>query len=115
PRGGQGDGARSEALIFLEIDRCASAAELRDLQQLLGEVLGEVRLAVGDFPAMQDQVRRLLDYLAQRDGQHPEVAEVRAFYQWLLDNHFTFLGYEEFCVVEDARGARVEYDEGTLL
>src|SRR5690606_16408116 len=46
PRGAQGEGVRDEALMFLEIDRCASAAELRELQQLLSEVLAEVRLAV---------------------------------------------------------------------
>ncbi|HLT03360.1 MAG TPA: NAD-glutamate dehydrogenase [Pseudomonas sp.] len=115
PRGAQGEGVRDEALMFLEIDRCASAAELRELQQLLSEVLAEVRLAVGDFPAMQAQVRRLLELLNSRDERDPEVAEVRAFYEWLLDNHFTFLGYEEFRVVEDERGARVEYDESSLL
>jgi glutamate dehydrogenase len=116
PRGAEGDGVRDEALMYLEIDRCASAAELRDRQQLLGEVLGEVRLAVGDFPAMQEQVQRLLDYLAHADGaQGDELNEVRAFFTWLLDSHFTFLGYEEFRVVEDAHGARVEYDEASLL
>ncbi|KHL68687.1 NAD-specific glutamate dehydrogenase [Pseudomonas flexibilis] len=117
PRGSHAEGARDEALMFLEIDRCASTAELRELQQLLSDVLAEVRLAVGDYPAMQEQVRRLLEHLAQRGdaGEGESVGEVRAFYEWLLDHHFTFLGYEEFRVLEDERGARIEYDEGSLL
>ena len=116
PHGSQGDGVQDEALIFLEIDRCASANEQQTLQQLLGEVLADVRLAVGDFPAMQAQARRLLEHLAQAgDPVDEELGEVRAFFEWLLDHHFTFLGYEEFRVIEDERGARVEYDEATLL
>jgi len=115
PRGSRGEDVRAEALMFLEIDRCANAAEMRELQQLLIGVLGEVRLAVGDFPAMQEQLRRLMDSLAPADAADPETSEVRAFCEWLLDHHFTFLGYEEFRVVEDERGARVEYDESSLL
>ncbi|MBT9530518.1 MAG: NAD-glutamate dehydrogenase, partial [Pseudomonas sp.] len=34
---------------------------------------------------------------------------------WLLDNHFTFLGYEEFTVQADAEGGRLVYDDASLL
>src|SRR5690606_35028821 len=115
PRGSRGEDVRAEALMCLEIDRCANAGEMRELQQLLVGVLGVVRLAVGDVPAMQEQLRRLMDSLAPADAADPETSEVRAFCEWLLDHHFTFLGYEEFRVVEDERGARVEYEECSLL
>lgn len=117
PHGSRGEQVDDEALMFLEIDRCANVSELRELQHLLIDVLAEVRLAVGDFPRMQAQVRQLLEYLAQRGDPTgaEDVGEVRAFFEWLLDHHFTFLGYEEFWAVDDERGARVEYDETKFL
>ena len=40
-----------------------------------------------------------------------ELKEVRSYLEWLLDNHFTFLGYEEFSVADEADGGRMVYDE----
>ncbi|HAB65352.1 MAG TPA: NAD-glutamate dehydrogenase, partial [Pseudomonas sp.] len=34
---------------------------------------------------------------------------------WLADDHFTFLGYEEFTVVDQGEGGRIIYDEASLL
>ena len=116
PKGTRGEGVRAEALIFMEIDRCASAGELQALQQALLDVLGEVRLAVDDFPAMQERARAALQRLAQRPAEgDEELAEIKVFIEWLLDNHFTFLGYEEFTVVDEAEGGRLVYDEASLL
>ena len=44
-----------------------------------------------------------------------EKGEVKAFLEWLLDNHFTFLGYEEFTVKGDADGGQMVYDEQSFL
>ncbi|MBV2206401.1 MAG: NAD-glutamate dehydrogenase, partial [Pseudomonas sp.] len=50
------DDSSVESLIFIEIDRCASPADLRELEQALLGVLADVRLAVGDFHAMKNKV-----------------------------------------------------------
>src|SRR5690606_3051118 len=102
-----------EALIFLEIDRCADAAELRALEASLQEVLEEVRLAVGDFEPMKAKAQELLGWLdkAKLKVDKDELEEIKVFLSWLVNNHFTFLGYEEFTVASDAGGDYIAYDE----
>ncbi|MBC9251313.1 NAD-glutamate dehydrogenase [Pseudomonas alcaligenes] len=116
-KGSSGKEVQQEALMYLEIDRCANVGELRTLEKALLEVLEEVRLAVADFQPMKARAEALLASLdkgkAKVDGA--ELAEVKAFLAWLLDNHFTFLGYEEFSVVEEKQGGHLVYDEASLL
>ena len=116
-KGSDGKDVQREALMYLEIDRCANAGELRNLEKALLEVLGEVRLAVADFAPMKARAEQLLAWLGKAklkvDGA--EVAEVKTFLEYLLDNHFTFLGYEEFSVVEEKDGGHLVYDEASLL
>ena len=45
-------------------------------------------------------------------GKH---AEADAFLEWLVHDHFTFLGFEEFSVEEQGGVSRIVYDEGSLL
>ncbi|EPM82846.1 NAD-glutamate dehydrogenase, partial [Pseudomonas syringae pv. actinidiae ICMP 18804] len=106
-----------ESLMYLEIDRCASASELNVLARELEQVLGEVRVAVEDFAPMK---ARLHDLLASIDANESntdaeEKVEIKVFLQWLVDNHFTFLGYEEFEVRTDANGGQLVYDESSFL
>ncbi|UXJ51089.1 NAD-glutamate dehydrogenase [Pseudomonas citronellolis] len=117
PKNSQGKDVRHESLMYLEIDRASHVGELRTLEKTLLEVLGEVRLAVADFPAMRGKAEELLAWLgkSKAKARAEETAEVRAFLEWLLDNHFTFLGYEEFTVVDEGDGGRVNYDEKSFL
>ncbi|TWI53866.1 glutamate dehydrogenase [Pseudomonas duriflava] len=115
PKGAQGEGVSQEALVFLEIDRCASASDMKALEATLQDVLGEVRLAVGDFGAMRQKLFELINALETSPASPEERAEVKTFLQWLHDDHFTFLGYEELTVHEDGDGGRIFYDEASLL
>ncbi|KFX70312.1 NAD-glutamate dehydrogenase [Pseudomonas taeanensis MS-3] len=117
PSGTQGEGVLQEALIFLEIDRCASAGELRTLEKALQEVFKEVRLSVADFQPMKAKAKELLAWLdkAKLKVEGAELEEIKVFLNWLLDDHFTFLGYEEFTVADAADGGTVMYDESSLL
>ena len=117
PKGSVGKDVQQESLIFLEIDRCSSSAELRSLESSLLEVLEEVRITVADFQPMRDKAQELLSWLGKArlkvDGA--ELEEVKVFLAWLLDGHFTFLGYEELTVHDEADGGHIEYDERSLL
>ncbi|UVE16451.1 NAD-glutamate dehydrogenase [Pseudomonas sp. LS44] len=117
PKGTTGPDVRHESLMFLEIDRCASAGERRALENGLLEVLADVRLTVADFEPMKTKARDLLAWLgsAKLKVDPAELGEIKVFLEWLLDNHFTFLGYEEFTVHEEAGGGFISYDEGSLL
>ncbi|MES2817626.1 MAG: NAD-glutamate dehydrogenase [Pseudomonadota bacterium] len=118
PKGSTQPDAQLEALMFLEIDRCANPGELKALEKSLLEVLGEVRLAVSDFQPMKAKAQELLTWLdkAKLKVDAAELAEIKVFLAWLLDNNFTFLGYEEFTVSAEADGSgSIVYDEQSLL
>ncbi|WP_097462432.1 NAD-glutamate dehydrogenase [Mangrovitalea sediminis] len=91
-----------EALIVLEIDRHSNPEDLQELQDALKQVLEEVRIAVSDFPLMRDKTRILLEELNNppKNLSQDKIEEARAFLQWLTEDHFTFLGYDEYDFVE---------------
>ena len=117
PKGTQGKDVQQEALMFLEIDRCSSAGELKSLEKALLDVFGDVRMSVADFQPMKAKARELLAWLdkAKLKVDGAELDEIKVFMSWLLDDHFTFLGYEEFTVVDVPGGGSMQYDEGSLL
>ncbi|OWJ91882.1 NAD-glutamate dehydrogenase [Pseudomonas sp. A46] len=117
PKGTQGKGVQQESLIFMEIDRCANNGAMKTLEKALLEVLGEVRVAVADFKPMKAKAEELRAWLdkAKLKVDKDELAEVKVFMEWLLDDHFTFLGYEEFTVADGAEGGHLVYDEQSLL
>ena len=117
PKGTQGESIDKESLMYLEIDRCANAAELSVLSKELEQVLTEVRIAVADFEPMKTKVQQLLTGIdASQFAIDPEEkTEIKTFLQWLVDNHFTFLGYEEFVVRDEQDGGHIEYDASSFL
>ncbi|WP_143498303.1 NAD-glutamate dehydrogenase domain-containing protein, partial [Pseudomonas sp. Irchel s3b5] len=117
PKGTQGDDILQESLMYLEIDRCANTAELNVLTKELEQVLGEVRVAVGDFEPMKAKVQDILTKLdnSQFAVDADEKNEIKSFLEWLVGNHFTFLGYEEFVVNDEADGGHIVYDKDSFL
>lgn len=117
PKGTQGDDVLHESLMYLEIDRCANPAELNVLSKELEQVLAEVRVAVGDFEPMKAKVQEILTNLdnSQFAVDADEKSEIKSFLEWLVGNHFTFLGYEEFVVSDEADGGHIVYDKDSFL
>ncbi|MFN3581766.1 MAG: NAD-glutamate dehydrogenase, partial [Pseudomonas sp.] len=109
-RGGTASNAHQESVMYIEIDRCAGPAELKQLRGYLEQVLIHVRAAVGDFDAMQAQARKLIKALPGKAFSFfpaEEREECVAFLDWLLDDHFTFLGYERFAIGEGLKQKRL--------
>ncbi|VVP68607.1 NAD-specific glutamate dehydrogenase [Pseudomonas fluorescens] len=117
PKGTQGDDVLQESLMYLEIDRCANTAELNVLTKELEQVLAEVRVAVGDFEPMKAKVQEILTNLdnSRFAVDADEKTEIKSFLEWLVGNHFTFLGYEEFVVSDEADGGHIVYDKDSFL
>jgi glutamate dehydrogenase len=90
-----GDG-RAESLIHVEIDRQPDSAVLERLREDLLRVLGDVRAAVEDWPAMRQRARELGAELAESPLPDPEASEARELLAWMDDGNFTFLGYREY-------------------
>ncbi len=91
-------GNKLESWIHFEVERLTDANKIKDLQEGLLSVLGDVRAAVEDWPAMKAQMPAVLADMRNADKAVPaeRVTEARDFLTWVGDNHFTFLGFREY-------------------
>ena len=95
--------AQLESFLHAEVVRETEPAHLERLRAGLERVLADVRAAVEDWPAM---VERAHEVIADLERVPPsvdpeELAESKALLEWIVDNHFTFLGYREYDLVSE--------------
>jgi glutamate dehydrogenase len=111
---GHGHDEITESWTHLEIAARPGALRAAELEHELRSVLHDVRVTVEDYPRMQAMAVRLADRLAAEEG--PRVpAETQALLRWLADNHFTFLGYREYDLVDGPDGMALLAVAGTGL
>ena len=79
-----------ESFMHIEVDRLADPAARAELAAGIERVLGDVRAAVTDWKAMIAQLRAVIEEIDRQPPPLPreEVAENRAFLQWLTEDHF---------------------------
>ncbi|HET7357312.1 MAG TPA: NAD-glutamate dehydrogenase [Nocardioidaceae bacterium] len=87
-----------ESWMHVEIDQETDTGVLAEIERALSKVLRDVREAVEDWGKMHAAAVRAVDDLTENPPPLParEVAEGKAFLDWLADDHFTFLGYREY-------------------
>jgi len=87
-----------ESVMHFDLEHRLEGAELEALADSVRSVLGDVRRAVLDFPAMADRGRRMVQIAGAGAARYAddEVDETVAFLEWLLQEHFIFLGYREY-------------------
>ncbi|HEX5778341.1 MAG TPA: NAD-glutamate dehydrogenase domain-containing protein, partial [Xanthobacteraceae bacterium] len=90
-----------ESFIQIHVERIDPERAGAICDGLLG-VLAEVRLAVGDWREMRDQVQAAADGLKSNPPPLPkaEVDEAVAFLEWLVAANFTFLGTRDYAFAE---------------
>ncbi|MGB7449540.1 MAG: NAD-glutamate dehydrogenase [Ornithinimicrobium sp.] len=99
-----GDDAVVESWIYVEVDRIPGAGARDELRERLVRVLQDVHKACADWRAMR---RTCLDIVEELHEGAPETVDPETvqptieFLTWLEDNHFTFLGYREYELVEE--------------
>ncbi len=96
-------GARTESWMYLEVDRVPAADQRADLQARILQVLDDVARACADWHAMRRTCVEMVHELQTGvpDSVDPRtVAPTVEFLTWLEDNHFTFLGYREYQLIE---------------
>ena len=99
-----GDGnSELESFIHFEVDRCSDAERLDEVRDNIARVLGDVRAAVEDWPKVIDAARAAIGELRTRDTT-PDGIESRAFLEWIVADHFTFLGSRDYDLVEHDGG-----------
>src|SRR6266516_1950208 len=102
----------AESWTHIEIDT-SSGVSLAELEKDLQRVLLDVRVSVEDHQKMVNTALRLADQLAAEGVNAP--AETQALLRWLADNHFTFLGYREYNLLEGPDGMALQAVPGTGL
>ncbi|HLT11993.1 MAG TPA: NAD-glutamate dehydrogenase [Micromonosporaceae bacterium] len=98
-----------ESWMRVEVGRIRDDAALTELRNTLQRVLTDVREAVEDWPRMRSRALALADELATAVLPVPDkdITDSVALLRWLADDHFTFLGYREYRIVERPGGEQV--------
>nr|WSX51616.1 NAD-glutamate dehydrogenase [Streptomyces sp. NBC_00974] len=93
-----------ESWIHVEIDRETDKSDLKQITADLQRVLSDVRESVEDWEKMRDAALRIAEDLPKEptapDLREYELEEARELLRWLADDHFTFLGYREYNLVD---------------
>lgn len=96
--------AMAESWMIIELEK-SLGAESDLVTATVQHVLVDVRAANEDAGAIRDHVRQLITQLetAPPAGVSlDELPETVALLQWLLDDHFSFLGYREYELADGA-------------
>jgi glutamate dehydrogenase len=103
PHDAQATDCALESFIHAEIVRETDPEHLARVKEGLQRVLGDVRAAVEDWPAMAERAKEIIATLDESPPPvDPEsVAESKALLEWIVDNHFTFLGYHDYDLVTE--------------
>jgi glutamate dehydrogenase len=118
------EGATVESWMHIEIDRQADdPARVAALEADLRRVLRDVREAVEDWPKMKNAALAAANALDTAQGaaaqaaglDFEEISAGQELLRWLVDGHFTFLGYREYELVSDQDVDRLRAIPGTGL
>jgi len=87
------------SFIHFEVDRCGDAAKLDALRDDIARVLGDVRASVEDWPKLVDIARETIKLMKARETSAEDI-EARSFLEWMVADHFTFLGQRDYALVK---------------
>lgn len=94
-----------EAPLYMEIDRQTDPKSLAEIQRNIKRVLKDVRATVDDWEAMKGRVYESIKELDDKKMMQraKEVTEAKAFLKWMLEDHFTFLGFRDYEMVGEGK------------
>ena len=110
--------SQAESVMLLEVTEQSEAAVLDAVARQLEDVLSQVRAAVVDWEAMTSRMEQETEALRTRPeaASGEESAEVADFLKWLLENHYTFLGFRRHDFIDgDNGGLEVHVDAESEL
>ncbi|HVE49780.1 MAG TPA: NAD-glutamate dehydrogenase [Casimicrobiaceae bacterium] len=116
-RGAESGDKKRESLMHVEVDRIIDPARRTALANDLKRVMRDVRIVVGDWPAMRERMQHVAADIERNPPPLPraEVEETHAFLEWLTDNHFTFIGYRCHDLVSTNEGVGLAVVKGSGL
>ena len=94
-----------ESFQHLEIDRETDGNRIAQLENEIRSSIADVRVAVSDWKAMQVRVNSICQDLDHKPPplELTEVSESKTFLEWMVDDNFTFLGYQEYRLITNRR------------
>ena len=99
----------AESWMHLEVDRLTDDEHRDRLRARVESVLSDVRRAVTDWEPMREKCRQIVADLEQHvpaSVDERDVGPAQEFLSWLVDDHFTFVGYREY-LLETVDGEHV--------
>ena len=117
PLGTEGDGITQESVMHFQVDKQVSQADLVELETALRKVLNDVKMSVVDWRPMREAGEKAIEDLkAQRENLNvEELDETVEFMEWVVADHFTFLGYIEYDLVDDGGNEYLRPDRASGL
>ncbi|WP_376695250.1 NAD-glutamate dehydrogenase [Wenzhouxiangella sp. EGI_FJ10305] len=105
---GDKDTGHAESMMHLQVDRQNYPEMLAKIERRILGALADVRRAVADWKPMLARSREIAAELPKSHTHLSEEArqEAHDFFEWLANDHFTFLGYREY-LIEDGDEGRV--------
>jgi glutamate dehydrogenase len=100
----QGAQGEAESVMMFEVERISNAGEIESLRKNIVAAVNDVCASVHDWPMMKDKMLAIAEELPTLNlpFDAASVDEARDFLKWIADDHFTFLGYREYRVVDEA-------------
>ena len=101
----QSQKSQHEALLHIEIDRESNAKKRSALEDEIVSILAELDVLVSDFPTILEKVDTVKDELKmlKPPALKKQAGPVVELLNWLVDSNFTFLGYREYSIENDAK------------
>ena len=109
--------AIAESWMFIELERDLTMPPASTTIATLQGVLADIRAAVVDWAAMKTRAVELaVELQAEPLGFDPQEArEAAELLRWLVDEHFTFLGFREYDLIESADSPGLQAVAGSGL
>src|SRR5215510_2486358 len=107
----------AESQMQIRINEQTAPDTLAEIKYVLEKVLADVRATTSDWKQMRTRAADLIASLDKAPASlaADEVAEAKAFLQWLNDDHFTYLGYREYDFLGDGDSATISIPPKTGL
>ncbi len=107
----------AESVIQFHVDRRTEKEALAELEQRLVNAFDDVYKAVADWRLMEsaavDAEKAMPDWAPRVDGDW--MRECRTFMQWLLDDHFIFLGVRDYKIARGRKNYELQLVTGSGL
>jgi len=102
PPDAEAEGYVAEAVMRFEVDHQTAPEMLTTLHTGCEHTLHDVRLVVEDWQPLRKQIKEIITTLETQKLPIPadENKESLAFLRWLEDNHFTFIGFRTYDLIE---------------